>query len=450
MMAPASGPPGVPCVPTPRSSMSEDRRRSRRHLAARVATAPVRGPWWLLRRVRALLGPGDAARQSLVALALNASTSLVAGIVLGAITGTLERLPGLLILVPGAIGLRGNIFSTFGNRLSTAIHAGRFELTARRDGILMQNVLASLALTAGMAVALAALAKAFALAIGIPGTVSLLTLVFVSVVGGLLASIVVLAASVALAWGAVRRGWDLDNVVAPVVSTLGDVLTLPALWLATLVVDTAFVVPVGGSVLGVLSIGGFAYSLFARGPLLRQVTRQSWPILTLAAGLSTLAGLVLEQRIVSLALFPALLVLQPAFVSSAGALGGILSSRLATKLHLGFVAPTATPQDEARLDGISLLLIGFPVYVFNAVGAHFAAGAFGLASPGLGAMLAISLLAGLTTVLFVIGVAYYSTVGAVLLRLDPDTYGIPVVTSSVDFLGSATLLGAAALLGLLP
>jgi hypothetical protein len=40
---------------------------------------------------------------------------------------------------------------------------------------------------------------------------------------------VVLAASLGLTAGAVRWGWDLDNVTAPLVSTLGDVLTLPAL-----------------------------------------------------------------------------------------------------------------------------------------------------------------------------------------------------------------------------
>lgn len=416
---------------------------------ARAASVPLRGPWWLLRHIRALLGPGDAARQSLVALTLNSSTSLLAGVVLGSLTGTLEELPGLLILIPGAIGLRGNIFSTFGNRLSTAIHTGRFEFTARRDGLLMQNILASIVLTSGMAVALAVLAKAVAIAIGIQGTVSVLTLTLISVVGGLLASTVVLAASVALTWASVRRGWDLDNVVAPVVSTLGDVLTLPALWLATLLVHIPLVVPVAGSALGVVSLGAFGYGLFARGRILRRVTRESWPILTTAAALSTLAGVVLERRVGGLALFPALLVLQPAFVSSAGALGGILSSRLSSKLHLGSVEPVAMPLREARLDGTSLLLIGLPVYAFNAVGAHLAAGAFGLASPGLVSMLALSLLAGLVTVLFVIGVAYYGTVAAVLLRLDPDTYGIPVVTSSVDFLGSATLLSAATILGLL-
>src|SRR5918992_4281869 len=37
-----------------------------------------------LRRLRRVLGPGDTARQSLVALALNSSPSLLAGVFLGA------------------------------------------------------------------------------------------------------------------------------------------------------------------------------------------------------------------------------------------------------------------------------------------------------------------------------------------------------------------------------
>jgi cation transporter-like permease len=85
------------------------------------------------RRLVAILGPDlSAAGQSLVALALNSSTSLVAGAVLGSITGTFEQLPGLLFLVPSAIGLRGNVFSALGSRLSTAIHSGQFRPTARQ------------------------------------------------------------------------------------------------------------------------------------------------------------------------------------------------------------------------------------------------------------------------------------------------------------------------------
>ena len=63
---------------------------------------------FLRSELRSLLGPSsDVVRQSLVSLTLNSSTSLVAGAVLGSITDTFERLPGLLVLVPAAIGLRG-------------------------------------------------------------------------------------------------------------------------------------------------------------------------------------------------------------------------------------------------------------------------------------------------------------------------------------------------------
>lgn len=36
----------------------------------------------------------------------------------------LETFPGLLVLIPGAIGMRGNIFGSFASRLSTALHIG--------------------------------------------------------------------------------------------------------------------------------------------------------------------------------------------------------------------------------------------------------------------------------------------------------------------------------------
>jgi mgtE-like transporter len=413
------------------------RRVSRRALSL---WAVLRSPRRVLRSGAALLGPGGTARQSLVALVLNSATSIVAGLVLGAITGTLERLPGLLVLVPAAIGLRGNIFSSFGNRLSTAIHTGQFELSWRRDSLLVQNVLAAMILTAFMSVALAALAKVVAVGVGVRDSAPLSDLVMISVLGGLLASVVVLVASVALAWGAVRFRWDLDNVVAPVVSTLGDVLTLPALWVASLLAGVRVVAPLLGWVLAVLSVVAFGSGVFARGRTLRQVTRESWPILLAAALLSTLAGLVLQQRLELLAALPALLVLQPAFVSSAGALGGILSSRLSSKFHLGLVVPAAVPPAEARLDAVLILLLGLPVYVFNALGAHLAAVAAGLPSPGALPMLAVSLTAGLLSVVFVIAVAYYGTIAAVTVRVDPDTYGIPVVTSSVDFAGSVALI----------
>ena len=410
-------------------------------------------PFRLIRRLPGrlvrLLGPSPAAtRQSLVALGLNSSTSLVAGAVLGSITPTLERYPGLLVLVPAAIGLRGNVFSALGNRLSTAVHTGMFRLSLRPGSLLGQNVAAALVLTLAMSFFVAVAAKVVAVGLHIEGTISLFQLALVSIVGGMLASAAVLAATVALAAGSVRFGWDLDNVTAPLVSTLGDVLTLPALWVVTFALTVRIFASTLGLLAGVLALAALAVGWRSRRDILRQVVRESTPILLVAVGLSTLAGVSIERRLDVFARFPALLVLLPAFISSAGALGGILSSRLSTKLHLGLLEAGALPSREARLDGASVFLLGAPVFFFNAVGAHLTAAVLHEASPGLLDMLAASMLGGAVAVAFVVAVAYYGTVAAFRLGLDPDTYGVPVVTSSVDFLGAVALIITIVALGI--
>ena len=137
------GPPGPIVASGPRGSLPAV--PSRPLLLSR--TAPM---------ARRRLLPGPDARQGLVALVLNSSTSLVAGAVLGSLTATFERRPGLLVLVPAAIGLRGNVFGSLGNRVSTSIHAGELQLRLRRSTVLGQNVLAASALTLGMSLVLVA------------------------------------------------------------------------------------------------------------------------------------------------------------------------------------------------------------------------------------------------------------------------------------------------------
>ena len=406
-------------------------------------------PILLLGRLRTLLGPSaEGARQSLVALFLNSSTSLLAGAVLGSITGTLEQLPGLLVLVPAAIGLRGNVFSSLGNRLSTSIHVGTFRLSVRRDTLLGQNVTAAMVLTIALSLLLAVVAKTVAVALGVMNTISVLDLAMISILGGALASVVVLVATIALAAGSVRFGWDLDNVTAPLVSTLGDVLTLPALWLVAQLVGVEPLDDVLGVVVVVLASAAMVSAWRSDREVLRRVVRESTPILFAAVCLSTMAGIAIEKRLVTFAAFPSLLILVPAFISSAGALGGILSSRLSTKLHLGLVAAGRFPSRDARRDGALVLLLGVPVYAFNGAGAHFTGRLLGQASPGLDAMVAVSLLGGALAVLFVILVAYYGTIAAVGLGVDPDTYGIPLVTSSVDFVGALALIVVIVTLGI--
>jgi mgtE-like transporter len=400
-------------------------------------------------RLRAILGPDAAGvRQSLVALGLNSSSSLVAGAFLGSITGTFAKFPGLLVLVPAAIGLRGNIFGTFGSRISTTIHSGTFRLSTRRDTVLGQNVLAASILTLGMSLLLAITAKAIAVALGLAHTIPILDLSVISIIGGAVGSLVVMAATLGLTAGAVRYGWDLDDVNAPLVSTLGDVLTLPALFIGTFLVGYAIFTPALGVVLAVASVAATIWGLRSKLDQLPRIVKESLPILAVAGAVSAMAGIVIEKRFGSFSNYPALLVLVPAHLSSAGALGGILSGRLSSKIHLGVVIPQPMPTRAARSDMAYVYLLALPVYAFNGIGAHFVGRALGHASPGVGPMVVASLAGGLVAMVFVLALAYYGTILAVRAGVDPDTYGIPIVSSSVDFIGAFTLILAIVALGI--
>src|SRR5436189_708269 len=85
-------------------------------------------------RFRAMLrSDAVGVRAGFVALLLSSGGDLLAGLTLGSITGTLDSLPGLLVLVPAAIGMRGNVFGALGSRLGTSVHAGTFRLSRRLD-----------------------------------------------------------------------------------------------------------------------------------------------------------------------------------------------------------------------------------------------------------------------------------------------------------------------------
>ncbi|HUQ62494.1 MAG TPA: magnesium transporter [Acidimicrobiales bacterium] len=400
-------------------------------------------------RCAALVGSDAASvRQGMAALLVSSCGDLLAGLTLGAITGTLEELPGLLVLVPAAIGMRGNVFGALGSRLGTAIHEGTFRLSRRSDTVVGQNVLASMALTLSVSLALAALAKAVAVGFGLANTISITDFVVISVVGGVVSSVAVLGLTLAVAAASVRRGWDLDNVGAPLVTAAGDMVTLPSLFLATFLIGIPVLSVVLALATAALALAVLVAAFRAGLPVLSRILRESLPVLILAGTIDVVAGLTIEKRLSSFLAFPGLLVLVPPFLEDTGALGGILSSRLSSKLHLGILEPTNIPQRPARGDFILTFLYAVPVFLLVAVSSDIAATVVGLATPGLSRMVAISMIGGLLATTFAVGIAYYGAVLAVRLGLDPDNHGIPLITSSMDLIGAFALILAVVLVGL--
>jgi mgtE-like transporter len=397
--------------------------------------------------LRGLLGPDPvAARQSLAALAISSVAAVGAGLVLSSLDDTYVEFPGLLVLVPAAIGIRGNIFGALGSRLSTAIHTGTFSLSRRPDTVVGQNVLAASALTLGSALFVAVAAWLTAAAFSLAGDVSFGDLIVVSVIGGVLASAVVLVVTLALAGASARYGWDLDNVNAPLVSAVGDVVTVPALFLATLLAGRGVFTAAMDLLVAAAAAAGIVAGWRSSRPVLRVIVRESVPILAVTSVILAVAGVVIEGRFEDFAAQPALLILVPAALSGAGAVGSILSARLSTKLHLGLIHPAPVPGRAARADIATTLAIALPLFALSGLLAEGAALLAGREGPGLATMVGVSLMGGMLATAVVVVIAYYGTVAATRMRVDPDSYGIPVVTSVVDLVGAYTLVLAIAVL----
>ena len=379
-------------------------------------------------------------RQRLVALVVGVVAASAGGLVLASAEGILTDLPGLLLLVPGAIALRGNVFGAVGSRLGTAVHTGTFRLSARVDGVVGQNMLGAAALSLVLSAALGVLARGTAVVFGIAPTMTLADFVVISTLGGLLASVAIGVVTVGLAAGSVRFGWDLDNVMAPLVSTLGDLATVPALVVAAMLANRAGLTDAVG--LGVLATALAVLVVAWQTPLdeVRRIVRQSIPVLAVAGVLDLVAGVTVEKRLDDLLAAEALLVLLPAFLGTAGALGGILSSRLSTHFHLGLDDARPLPSRSSLREARSVGLIAVPVFVLCAVLAQGASVVTGQTTPGLGNLLLVVLMAGAVATGLVVLVAYYTTMAAFRFGLDPDTYGIPMVLSVLDLIGAFTLV----------
>jgi mgtE-like transporter len=385
-------------------------------------------------------------RQGFVALILGTLTALVAGITLASITDTLQELPGLLILIPAVLGMRGTIFGAIGARLGTSIHAGLFEVTRDRTGVLYQNAFVAAVSVLSSSLYLAALAKIFALAFGLP-SMPFLSFVTIAVVGGILDSIIILAMTIGLSVLSHRRGYDLDAVSTPMVTAAADMITVPLLFAATFLTKVGWL----NTTLAILSIAAGLYAAI-RGfltdlPLARRILVEMTLVIMFTPLLDILAGTFVEARLERFVSFPGLLLLVPPFVATAGSLGGILSSRLSSKLQLGLLSPRGRPEAPAILD--ASLVVGFALVAFSFLGAAGLGYSViaGKGYPGAGVMVGGTLLAGLMATAIAIVAAYYIAIITTRFGWDPDNHSVPIITSVMDLSGTIVFLFAISLLG---
>jgi len=171
----------------------------------------------------------DILRESLPLLLAMAVLEVIAGSFLGRMEHSLERLPGLLAMVPAVLAMRGNISTAMGSRLGTLTRFGLVPRDRWVTPVVAHSLAASLVLGVILAVAAAALAHVVTRAAG-NESAGIPALTAIAVLAGLLSGLAMGLVAVLTMRVAFRRGLDLDNVAGPVLMTASDVFTLVCLW----------------------------------------------------------------------------------------------------------------------------------------------------------------------------------------------------------------------------
>jgi mgtE-like transporter len=177
-------------------------------------------------------------RQSIPIFTLCSLGGVAAGLVLEALKSELTLVPGILILLPAILGMRGNISGALGSRIASALHLGLVHPELKWNPTLATNVKASLILNTLMA-ALSGIIAYYAYVFagyGADVPASLLELTFISLFAGTLAGVMLTGLTVSFALLSYSRGYDPDNVLAPSLATIGDIVTVICLLLSVKVV----------------------------------------------------------------------------------------------------------------------------------------------------------------------------------------------------------------------
>ncbi|MEM3421398.1 MAG: magnesium transporter [Candidatus Hadarchaeum sp.] len=174
--------------------------------------------------------------QGLSVLILCAIIEILTGNIMEGMSEKLTvTLPGLILIIPPLLDLRGNVNGALASRLGTALHTGILEPKFSMTEELKINVASSLILSLIASATIGVIASLISLLFGI-SAINFITLILVAVAAGFISGVILAVLTVAVSIFSYIRGWDPDNITAPLMATIGDLITMVSIFIVVLAV----------------------------------------------------------------------------------------------------------------------------------------------------------------------------------------------------------------------
>jgi mgtE-like transporter len=336
----------------------------------------------------------------------------------------------VIALIPVMSDLRGDILGSSASRLNTILHLGL--VTPSIYTLTKIELKPTLAISMVTGISMSIVSFIYTRMLGEP--VNLEEMVSIGFLSSMIATLTLMPYIALIASEVFKRGFDPGNLLPTLVTTVGDLVTLPFLIVAFILVAStpSNITPLLFLTVTSISLAFYTASYSYGGSRIRRILTERLLILLLLTITEPLVGAFLawleeglaEMRLIHLA---------TSFIGVNGALASIAGVRLSATLHMygiegltGRLTIIARDVALASIPGALLIsLVGYTTQTL--IGAH--------GTVGLIAMIAV--VATATIVHIAIGLisALVVSIGSYKLGLDPNNVAIPVITTVMDITG---------------
>jgi len=179
----------------------------------------------------------EMVKQSLPLIIFCGLGAIVAGITLSLMTGLFETIPGLIVVIPAIIAMRGNISTALGSRLGSAYHLGAINSDNLWNDELKQNIIGSLILSFLVSFIIGILAYIttiifFRNLVNIDLSILAIKLIFIVLLAGILSGIILTFMTIGIIYLVFKRGYDPDNITGPALATFGDMISMACIFVS--------------------------------------------------------------------------------------------------------------------------------------------------------------------------------------------------------------------------
>ncbi len=366
-------------------------------------------------------------RESVPALLLALAADSIAGFFMDYYSRIFLLIPGLLMVLPALIDMRGNVYGAFISRLSSQLHLGEVETLNDKKVKIGIATAKSLAYSAGLTVALIAGLISY---IQTGNPVFILVLPTIILVNHLFTASSLTPLTAYIGVKTYEKGWNPDNVGVPLLSSAGDLITVIFLILVGFLFLQIWHLPllILGIAIIILIYVAHLLRIVWKDSYGRRIYRESIVVLIILAFVELFTGSVWEANKVGM-----ILLLLPPTLETLGNLGSVFSSRLTSYIYLGYIEPTIVPRGEhARREIISILSLTGILYAIITPLIVLLSGDI--------KVIYVMWTAVLISVVSLIFIAYYLTIGSLRARLDPDNIVVPVITTLADIIGTLSIV----------